>query len=105
MPAAPPPPPELAEPGRPLYPRLLRLHHLELASWQRAVYVEGVLLLSLVLVLADLATAWTLLVLPLVTAAVVKFLDALAGAMGPGGSRPPRVVAPSPQSYDRHHRN
>ncbi|MHB8449695.1 MAG: hypothetical protein ACYDAQ_04485 [Mycobacteriales bacterium] len=72
----------------PLYPRLLRLHHLDLTSWQRAVYVEGVFLLALVLVLADLATAWTLLALPLVTAGMVKFLDVLAGAMRPPG-RPP----------------
>ena len=43
--------------------------------------VEGVLALSLVLVLADVASAWTLLVLPLASAAAVKANDVLVGML------------------------
>lgn len=71
---------------RPLYARLLRLHHLRPSSWQRALFVEGSLLLAGVLVLADLASAWLLLAAPLAVAAAVKFHDLLLGAL-PG--RPP----------------
>ena len=65
----------------PLYWRLLRLRHVHPNGWQRAVFVEGVLALSLVLVLADVASAWTLLVLPLSSAAAVKAHDVLAGLL------------------------
>lgn len=79
-------------PGRrrvPLYARVLRLRHVELDSWQRAVFVEGSLALAVVLVLADLASAWTLLALPLAVAAVVKLHDVLTGAvLGGAPSRP-----------------
>ncbi|HET7530573.1 MAG TPA: hypothetical protein VFJ98_06400 [Mycobacteriales bacterium] len=63
----------------PLYWRVLRLQHVRPNGWQRAVLVEGVIALAVTLVLADVATAWTLLVLPLATAAVVKGHDVLAG--------------------------
>jgi len=43
----------------PLYWRALRLQHLRPNGWQRAILVEGVLALAVVLVLADVATAWT----------------------------------------------
>ena len=65
----------------PLYPRLLRLRHVHPNGWQRAVLGEGALAVAGVLVLADLATAWTLLVLPVAVAAVVKTHDVLAGAL------------------------
>lgn len=64
-----------------MYWRLLRLHHLHPNGWQRAILVEGVLALSLVLVLADVASAWTLLVLPLASALVVKAHDVLVGLL------------------------
>lgn len=47
--------------------------------------------MAVVLVLADLATAWTLLVLPLAVAALVKAHDVFAGLLG-------RPVVPSPDS-------
>lgn len=73
---------EAAEPAKPpLYWRLLRLRHLRPNGWQRAILVEGVLSLSLVLVLADVASAWTLLVLPLASAATVKANDVLVGLL------------------------
>jgi hypothetical protein len=65
----------------PLYWRVLRLKHIRPNGWQRAVFVEGVLALSLVLVLADVASAWTLLVLPLTSAGVVKAHDVLVGLL------------------------
>ena len=71
-------------PKPPLYWRLLRLRHVHPNGWQRAMFVEGVLALSLVLVLADVATAWTLLVLPLASAVAVKAHDVLVGMLRDG---------------------
>lgn len=65
----------------PLYPRLLRLQHIAPNAWQRALLGEGALALAVLLVLADLATAWTLLVLPVAVAVVVKAHDVLAGRL------------------------
>jgi hypothetical protein len=67
---------------RPLYPRLLRLRHVHPNAWQRALLGEGALAVAVLLVLADLATAWTLLVLPVAVALVVKAHDLLAGLLG-----------------------
>jgi len=67
----------------PLYARLLRLRHVAPNAWQRAVLGEGALVVAVLLVLADLATAWTLVALPLAVAAVVKAHDALAGFLAP----------------------
>src|SRR3954462_5881091 len=66
---------------RPLYPRLLRLHHVHPNAWQRALLGEGALAVAVLLVLADLATAWILLILPVAVAAVVKAHDVLAGRL------------------------
>ena len=66
---------------RPLYPRLLRLRHIAPNAWQRALLGEGALGLAVLLVLADVATAWTLLVLPLAVAAVVEADDVAAGLL------------------------
>ena len=74
---------------RPLYPRLLRLRHISPNAWQRALLGEGALAVAALLVLADLATAWTLLVLPLAVAAIVKAHDLLAGAIQGGRAAPP----------------
>lgn len=67
----------------PLYPRLLRLRHVAPSAWQRAALGEGAVLLATLLVLADVATAWTLVALPLAVAAVVKGHDLLAGLLAP----------------------
>ena len=84
---APPQPAAPVEPRperrkRPLYVRLLHLRHIAPNAWQRAVLGEGSLALAVVLVLADLATAWTLLVLPLAVATLVKGHDVLARLLG-----------------------
>ena len=78
--------PGQAEPGPqrlPFYPRLLRLHHVRPSAWQRALLGEGMVLTGGVLALADLASAWTVLVLPVAVAGVVKGHDVLAGALPP----------------------
>ena len=81
-----------AEPTRkPLYPRLLRLRHVAPNAWQRALLGEGAIAVAALLVLADLATAWTLLALPLAVAVVVKAHDLLAGRLAPGGGASPRT--------------
>ena len=74
---------EAATRRAPLYFRLLRLRHVAPNAWQRAVLGEGALDAAVLLVLADLATAWTLVALPLAVAAVVKAHDALAGFLAP----------------------
>lgn len=65
----------------PLYWRLLRLKHVHPNGWQRALLVEGVFGVAAVLTLADVATAWTLVALPLAVAAVVKLNDVIAGML------------------------
>ncbi len=77
---------------RPLYIRLLRLRHIAPNAVQRALLGEGVIAVAILLVLADLASAWTLLVLPLAVAGVVKANDALAGLL----QKPPRVRPDEP---------
>ena len=66
---------------RPLYVRLLRLRRLRLRAWQRAVLGEGALAVAVLLVLADRAAAWALLVLPVLVAVVVKVHDVVAGLL------------------------
>lgn len=65
----------------PLYPRLLRLKHVHPNGWQRAVLVEGMAVAGGLVALADRATAWAPLILPVGAAAVVKFHDILAGIL------------------------
>ena len=71
----------MTEVKAPLYWRLLRLRTIHPNGWQRALLVEGVGAVAVILVLADAASAWTLLVLPLAAAAVVKGHDVLAGLL------------------------
>jgi hypothetical protein len=68
---------------RPLYPRLLHLQHVHPNAWQRAVLGEGALGVAALLCLADVASLWTLVVLPLSVAAVVKAHDVLQGVLEP----------------------
>jgi len=85
-------------PGRvPVYSRLLRLRHLHLRGWQRIVLGEGALVAAVLLVLADLASAWTLLVLPVAVAAVVKLHDVVEGLLAGtrDGAGPETGPAPS----------
>ena len=66
---------------RPFYPSLLRLRHIRLRGWQRAVLGEGMAVVGVLLSMADLASAWSILVLPVAVAGVVKAHDLLAGLL------------------------
>jgi hypothetical protein len=68
---------------RPLYPRLLHLQHVHPNAWQRAALGEGALGVAALLCLADVASLWTLVALPVGVAAVVKAHDLLAGLLEP----------------------
>jgi hypothetical protein len=75
--------------GKPLYPRLLHLQHIAPNAWQRAALGEGAVAAGVLLAMADLASAWTILVLPLAVAVVVKAHDLLAGVLA-RCAQPPR---------------
>ena len=77
---------ETAEPKakKPLYPRLLRLRHIRPNAWQRAVLGEGAIGVGVLLAMADLASAWTIVALPVAVAGVVKAHDALQGLLDRG---------------------
>jgi hypothetical protein len=79
--------------ARPLYWRILRLRHVHPNSWQRALFFEGSLAIAAVLVLADLASAWLLVVLPAVVAIVVKAHDVLVGWLRAGRPADPVFAA------------
>ena len=70
----------------PLHARVLRLHWLRLRPWQRAVLLDGSVVLAVLLVLADLVSAWALVVLPVLVAALVKAHDVVAGALRTPGT-------------------
>ncbi len=75
---------------RPLYPRLLRLRHIDPNAWQRAVLGEGMAGAGALLAMADLASAWSIVALPVAVAVVVKGHDLLAGFLErPAGNRSP----------------
>lgn len=67
----------------PLYPQLLRLKNVHPSAWQRALLGEGMIVLGALLALADVASAWSILVLPVAMAVVVKAHDVLAGHLRP----------------------
>ena len=77
---------------KPLYPRLLRLQHIRPNAWQRAALGEGAIGAGVLLAMADLASAWTIVALPVAVAAVVKAHDALQGLLD-RGTDPPAPAA------------
>ena len=88
-----------SEPAAPLYWRVLRLRTLRPNGWQRAMLVEGVLTVAVILTLADVASAWTLLVLPLASMLLVKGHDLLATALrspAPTGDDPGHANGATP---------
>ncbi len=82
---------------KPLYWRVLRLRHVHPSNWQRAAFFEGSIVTAAVLVLADLASAWLLLVLPVAVAGVVKAHDVLVGWLA---EVPPITEASDEQTVD-----
>ncbi len=77
------------EARRPLLVRLLRLRHLHPAGWQRVLLGDVPLVLALLLVLADLASAWLLLALPAAVAVMVVLHEVVAGRVARDAARPP----------------
>lgn len=87
----------------PLYPRVLRLHHIHPSGWQRLLFWEGSFVVAGLLVLADVASAWTLLALPAAVALVVKGHDLLAGLLQPAvepAQAPDHTTAALPRFAD-----
>ena len=83
--------------SEPLYPRLLHLQHVHPNAWQRAVLGEGMAGVGVLLALADLASAWSIVVLPVAVAAVVKAHDVVTGLLGGSGEpAPDSEKAPTP---------
>ena len=77
---------------QPLYPQLLQLKHVHPNAWQRAVLGEGMAVLGGLLALADVASAWSVVVLPVAVAGVVKAHDVLAGRLQPAVVPPPSTM-------------
>ncbi len=67
---------------RSLYLRLLGIEHLQPNGWQRALLGEGAVVVGILLTLADVASAWVIVVLPVAVALLVKANDMLAGELG-----------------------
>ncbi len=81
--------------SEPLYPRLLQLKNIHPNAWQRAALGEGMAALGFLLALADLASAWSILVLPIAVAFVVKAHDVITGLLP---RRAHAVAVPRPGS-------
>ena len=80
--------PARAKAKRPLYPRLLGLRHIAPNAWQRAALGEGAIGAGVLLAMADLASAWSIVVLPVAVAGIVKAHDLLQGLLDRGSVRP-----------------
>jgi hypothetical protein len=76
----------------PLYHRLLRLRHYRPGTVTTAVLFEGSIVAPVVLSLAEILDWWSVPVVPLAVAAMVKFNDAVAGLQH---GRPERPAAPA----------
>ena len=86
---------------QPLYPQLLQLKHVHPNAWQRAVLGEGMAVLGGLLALADVASAWSIVVLPVAVGAVVKAHDVLAGYLEPAAVSPPTTAQLEEHSWVR----
>ena len=83
-------------PKRPFYPQLLRLKNIHPNGWQRAFLGEGMALVGVLLAMADLASAWAIVALPVAMAVIVKGHDLLAGALRPHETVSETTKAPTP---------
>jgi hypothetical protein len=70
-------------PHQPLYARVLRLRHLAPSGLLCFVFLEGAVVLGILLALAELVSWWGVVVLPVTVALMVKFNDLVAGALTP----------------------
>jgi hypothetical protein len=69
--------------NQPLYARMLRLRHLAPSGLLCFVFLEGAVVLGILLALAELVSWWGVVVLPITVALMVKFNDLVAGALSP----------------------
>jgi len=75
--------------GRPLYSRVLRLRHVQPSGLLRFIFLEGMIFLAVLLSLAELVSWWSVLVLPLAVATIVKLNDVFAGLIARAISHQP----------------
>ena len=78
-----------------LYVRLLGLRHVRPGSLMCFILFEGSVLLAVLLSMAELVSWWSVLVLPLVIATMVKINDAVAGVLAGGAHGGKAAVADS----------
>ncbi len=71
----------VAELHRPLYARMLRLTYIQPGGVLCFLFFEGTIALALLLSLADLVNWWSVVLVPLCVAALVKINDIVAGAL------------------------
>ncbi len=81
-----------------LYVRILGLRHVRPGSVMCFVLFEGSVLLAVLLSMAELVSWWSVPVLPLVVAVMVKINDVVAGVVSSGNTEPvpARVVGLPP---------
>ena len=71
----------VADLHRPLYARMLRLTYIQPGGVLCFVFFEGTIALALLLSLAELVNWWSVVLLPLCVAGIVKINDVVAGAL------------------------
>lgn len=71
----------MTRPTRPLYFRMLRVRHLRPGWLASLVLFEGSCFVGILMTLAELTEWWAILVVPAAVAVVLKFNDAIAGAL------------------------
>jgi len=69
---------------RSFYVSLLRLKRIRPTGAQRLLLIEGSVTLGVIAALADIVSAWIILILPVAVAAAVKFEDMVATALAKG---------------------
>ena len=86
---------------QPMYARMLGLQHLAPSGFLCFVFLEGAVVLGILLALAELVSWWGVLVLPLTVALMVKLNDVVAGALSrpapPAASAAPSAT-PAPRT-------
>jgi hypothetical protein len=76
---------------QPLYARMLGLKNLTPSGFLCFVFLEGAIVLGILLALAELVSWWGVLVLPITVAMMVKLNDVVAGML----ARPEPPTAPA----------
>jgi hypothetical protein len=82
---------------QPMYARMLRLRHLAPSGFLCFVFLEGAVVLGILLALAELVSWWGVLVLPVTVALMVKLNDVVAGALSHPAPPAARPATPAPR--------